>query len=95
MKRWDVMAGVSGSIAVLAFVFLVVAMVYPHLADFSATAFAALAAGALGTIVGIVGMSQETMARSTASDDAVFPMGRLDVYRQLQRNRDREQDEWS
>ncbi len=91
MKRWDVMAGISGMIAVLAFVYLIAVMVNPQIAGFSASAFAALAAGVLGIIVGIVGMSQETKTQSAVAEanDETFSMGRLDVYRQLQRSRSR------
>ncbi len=95
MRRWDVMVGVSGVIAVLAFAFLIAVMVNPQLAGFSAPAYAALAAGALGIIIGMVGMSRETETEraSVETEDDIFSMGRLDVYRHLQRGRDRGSDE--
>lgn len=89
MKRWDVVVGASGAVAVLAFAFLIVVMVNPAMADFSTLAVAVLVAGALGIVAGMIGMSKEIDAeRSLDGDDESFAMnGRLDVYRQLQRDR--------
>lgn len=85
MRRWDVVVGVSGAVAVLAFAFLIVVMVNPRLAEFSAVAYLALAAGVLGTALGIAGMSRTVAADGgfSESDDAFSMAGRLDIYRQL------------
>lgn len=93
MRRWDVLVGISGTVAILAFSFLIVVMVNPKLADFSAAAYVALSLGALGTIFGIVGMSREATSDILESEDA-FPMaGRLDVYRTFRRGQSRGSDE--
>ncbi|MDP9142857.1 MAG: hypothetical protein M3O62_18960 [Pseudomonadota bacterium] len=95
MRRWDVVTGISGAIAILAFALLVAVMVNPEMAGFSALAFAALAAGVLGITVGITGMSREMKAENPRADtdDGVFALDRLGVYRHLQRNRSREFDQ--
>ncbi|HEY1077563.1 MAG TPA: hypothetical protein VGE51_12800 [Fontimonas sp.] len=91
MKRWDLVVGASGAVAVLAFGLLVAVMVNPKMADFSMPAVAVLAGGVLGVIAGMIGMSKEVSAEHALSgDDEAFAMnGRLDVYRQLQRGRSR------
>ncbi len=96
MRRWDVVAGASGAVAVLAFAFLIVVMVNPKMADLSAPAVAVLAAGVLGIVAGMIGMSKELDAERGLADNEVetFAMnGRLDVYRQLQRERTRKMAE--
>lgn len=90
MRRWDVLVGVSGVAAILAFAFLIAVMVKPQLAEFSAAAYLALAGGILGTALGIAGMSRAATSHDAAaeSDGDAFSMGgRLDIYRQLHRER--------
>lgn len=92
MRRWDVVVAVSGSVAVLAFAVLVAVMVDPKLMDLSAPAYAGLAAGALGVVIGFIGMSRvmEAESASLQTDGEPFSMDRrLDVYRHLRRVRSR------
>lgn len=91
MRRWTFLVGVSGAIAVLGFALLTAVMVNRQLAEFSLTAYAALAIGVLGVVLGTVGISREASNEASVDEpeDDLLSMGRLDAYRHLQRQRSR------